>query len=61
MVAPIVPSSLYQQAIFDTMKAANKAAQQPSYGPDFDPREVIAPLVAPYIFDPNSGRDEFLI
>ena len=61
MAAPIVPSNLYQQAVFETMKAANKAAQQPSFGPDYNPAESMMPLTPPYIFDHNLNQDHFVI
>jgi hypothetical protein len=59
MVAPIILSSEYQKALFDVIKAANRASQQPSYGPDFNPGSTIIPLAPPYIFD-RYGESDFL-
>lgn len=61
MTHPIVPASLYQQAVFETIKAANKAAQSPDFGPDYRPADNIVPTVAPYIFNYGGNHSDFLI
>ena len=49
MAEPIVPSSLFQQAMFETYRAAARSAQQPAFGPDYSPVDNMAPTSAPYI------------
>ena len=54
MTEPIVPVSIFQQALFDTIRAANVSAQQQTEDlnqPIYYTKPTFGPVVAPYILN----------
>jgi hypothetical protein len=59
MAEPIIAPVLFQQALFDTMKASAEAAQGNSFGPDYDPTKGIMPVVAPVVLNRLANGNNF--
>jgi hypothetical protein len=63
MAEPIVPASLFQQALFDTIRSANVAAQ--GYTADSWCRpissgsQIVNPISAPYILNHLANGNNF--
>ena len=59
MAEPIVPAYLFQQALFETMKASAEAAQGNPYGPDYDPTKGTMPVIAPVVLNHLANGNNF--
>jgi hypothetical protein len=59
MAEPIVPAYLFQQALFETMKASAEAAQGNQFGMYHDPTKGAMPTIAPVVLNRLANGNNF--